>query len=73
MIAFECEDYSSITALIKKSNLSSEVEKLNASEKEKKSQSLLPFLKWEGKKHHFPFEKTEFFFTNQKAIWGEDS
>lgn len=57
MIAFECEDYSSITALIKKSNLSFEVEKLNAAGKEKKTKfdsfssrektthTLFPFLR----------------------------
>lgn len=44
MIVFEYKDCSSITALIKKSNLSCEVEKSNAAGKKEKSLKFLFFL-----------------------------
>lgn len=59
MIAYECKDCSSITALIKKSNLSCEVEKLNAAGKKKKSLKFLFFSFFNI--YYFLYEKIALF------------
>lgn len=57
MIAFEYKDCSSITALIKKSNLSCEVEKSNAAGKKEKSLKFLFFFNI----YYFLYEKIALF------------